>query len=318
MRSRFGEVCFCCSQTVLPGPAWVLLMCALRRIKSSSGTCSACRFPCAVHWKLNVGEMTTMSSPLPDTSDAMNVIDWLIERHFFPLDDRLSYPAVAGVALAMLAQAVMEETLHRARPVAANCRRWPIHQTLFPRGTQRSVSGSCRRRRGRCSGKTGCSRTVLERSQHLCNPCCHLRQLESMKITYPQNHSYTCFKFDYLCIPDDVIPTEMSPCANETARRTAKTTATEFDCIFILSDCVFLSLRLIFGAWVNAVEITSGEDGWIEQLESRRSNLTRMRKNFTLLQISRALHPFPSTISVICKTCNTTHWFDILWYTESI
>ena len=36
LRSRVGEDCSCCSQTVLPGPAWVLLKCALRRIKLSS------------------------------------------------------------------------------------------------------------------------------------------------------------------------------------------------------------------------------------------------------------------------------------------
>ena len=36
LRSRFGEVFSCCSQTVLPGPAWVLLKCALRRIKETS------------------------------------------------------------------------------------------------------------------------------------------------------------------------------------------------------------------------------------------------------------------------------------------
>jgi len=33
--------------------------------REQSESCS--KNPCAVHWKLNVGEMTTMSSPVPDT-----------------------------------------------------------------------------------------------------------------------------------------------------------------------------------------------------------------------------------------------------------
>ena len=32
----FGEVCFCCSLTALPGPAWVLLKCVLQRLFLSS------------------------------------------------------------------------------------------------------------------------------------------------------------------------------------------------------------------------------------------------------------------------------------------
>ena len=36
MRSRFGEVCSCCSEIVLPGPAWAVFSCALRRIKETS------------------------------------------------------------------------------------------------------------------------------------------------------------------------------------------------------------------------------------------------------------------------------------------
>ena len=36
MRSRFGEVCSCCSYNVLPGPAWVVLKCAVCRIKETS------------------------------------------------------------------------------------------------------------------------------------------------------------------------------------------------------------------------------------------------------------------------------------------
>ena len=47
MRSRFGEVCSCCSCTVLPGPAWVLRNHFLRRIKETSvQTLKPANHPC--------------------------------------------------------------------------------------------------------------------------------------------------------------------------------------------------------------------------------------------------------------------------------
>ena len=36
MRSRFGEVCYCCCLPALPGPAWVLLNYVLQNILCTS------------------------------------------------------------------------------------------------------------------------------------------------------------------------------------------------------------------------------------------------------------------------------------------